>query len=148
MSIEPEKQVFSSAKSFGDQEIREQMVQIALTAVQQEGLSSEIKIALLIDAAVEIEKQAVLMPESARVHLLYGLMHRLLGSNESAHEIMTRAREIAPQKQSILFEYALTAEAVGKREEALEAFKYAHELDTSYEQAEVLYKEAQERLTK
>jgi len=137
-----------SYKSFGDQEIREQMVQIALSAVQQEGLSSEIKIALLIDAAVEIEKQAVLMPESARIHMLYGLMHRLLGSNESAHEIMTRAREIAPQKQSILFEYALTAEAVGKREEALEAFKYAHELDTSYEQAEVLYKEAQERLTK
>ena len=136
-----------SYKSFGDQEIREQMVQIALTAVQQEGLSSEIKIALLIDAAVEIEKQAVLMPESARVHLLYGLMHRLLGSNESAYEIMTRAREIAPQKQSVLFEYALTAEAVGEREEALEAFKYAHELDTSYEQAEVLYKEAQERLT-
>tara|TARA_B100000508_G_scaffold53235_1_gene41235 strand:- start:12578 stop:14413 length:1836 start_codon:yes stop_codon:yes gene_type:complete len=137
-----------SYKSFADQEIREQMVQLALRALRQENLSVDAKIALLADAVTEIEKQAALMPESARIHLLYGLTHRLLGSNEKAYEILSRAKEIAPQKQSVIFEFALAAEAAGRKEEALLAFKKAYELDTSYEQAQVLYEQAELRLSK
>lgn len=137
-----------SYNSFASQEIREQMVQLAIFAVRQEGISIETKIALLADAANEMEKQAMLMPESARIHMLYGLMHRLLGSNERAYEILSHARNLSPKKQSILFEYAFAAESLGKKQEALATLKEAYELDTSYEQARVLYEQAQERLSK
>ena len=132
--------------SFGNQEIREQMVQLALGAVRQADVPIETKIALLVDAATEMENQAELMPESARINLLYGLMLRLLGSNEKAYEVLSHTRDVAPQKQSVLFEFAYAAEAVGKKDEALVIFKEAYELDTSYVQAGELYEEAQKRL--
>jgi predicted Zn-dependent protease len=93
-----------------------------------------------------MENQAELMPESARINLLYGLMLRLLGSNEKAYEVLLHTREVAPQKQSVLFEFAYAAEAAGKKDEALAVFKEAYELDTSYVQARELYEGAQKRL--
>jgi len=137
-----------SYNSFANQEIREQMVQLAIGAMRQENLSIDARVTLLVDAATEMEKQVALMPESARIHLLYGLMHRLLGSNESAYEILSQARELAPKKQSVLFELALAAEMLRKKEEALAVFKEAYELDTSYEQAKELYEQAKTRLLK
>lgn len=132
--------------SFGNQEIREQMVQLALAAVQQEQVPVETKVALLVDAATEMQKQASLMPESARISLLYGLMLRLLGSNEEAYNVLSHARDLAPHKQTLLFEFAYAAEAAGKRGEALSALKEAHESDPTFEQAKVLYEEALQRL--
>ncbi|MBL1434022.1 O-antigen ligase family protein [Candidatus Wolfebacteria bacterium] len=145
-----ERQVFFkealSYNSFGSQEIREQMVQFALSAVRQADVPVETKIALLVDAAIEIEKQAAYMPESARVHLLYGLMLRLLGNNELAYEVLSHARDVAPHKQSVLIEFAFAAEFSGRAEEALSVFKTAYELDTSYDRVRVLYEEAENRL--
>jgi O-antigen ligase len=137
-----------SYNSFASQEIREQMVQLALTGVRSDQLSTDAKIALLADAAIEMEKQAELMPESARIHLLYGITLRLLGQAELAYEVLGRAVELAPHKQSVLFEYAFAAEGVGKPEETLSLLKKAHELDPSYEQARELYEEYVLRLSK
>lgn len=149
--LEERRAFFKEALSYGsfaDQEIREQMVQFALLGARSEQLSIDAKIALLSDAAIEMQKQAALMPESARIHLLYGITLRLLGQNEMAYEVLDRAVELAPQKQSVLFEFAYAAEASGKVDEALSALQLAHELDPSYERARQLYEDSVERLSK
>lgn len=132
--------------SFASQEIREQMTQVALAAIRQEDLSPQSKAALVYEAAVEMGKQAEVMPESARIHLLYALMLRLLGENELAYEAAGEARMNAPQKETVLWEYALAAEALGKTDEALEVFQYVAELQPNNEQAQEVYAAARERL--
>lgn len=129
-----------SYNSFANQEIREQMVQLALRSVQSSNISDRTKILLLSDAAGEIQKQAELMPRSARIHLLYGIMVRMLGDAEFAEEILEKALLNAPKKQTIMFELGLTKDLLGKEEEALTLFKEAYLLDTEYEQARELYK--------
>jgi len=150
-ALQDRRESFAEAiqyKSFAGQEIREQMVQLALTAVRNENISDQTKLILIRDAVIEIEKQAVLMPESARIHLLYGIMLRMIGDVEKSYEVLSHAKDMAPKKQSVLFELGLAAELSGRKEEALETFKYAYELDTTYVRAELFYQEALERLTK
>ena len=150
-SVEERRAAFAEAlsyNSFADQEIREQMVQVALRGVQSEGLSDGAKIALLADAAVEMEKQVRVMPESARIHLLYGIMLRMLGNLEQAEEVLERAHTLAPEKQTILFELGVAKDLLGKEEEAIAAFERAYVLDTSYEEAERLYEAVLEKYGK
>jgi len=137
-----------SYNSFASQEIREQMVQLALAGVQSNQLSTDLKVALLVDAAQEMEKQALLMPQSARIHLLYGIALRLLGQSEMAYEVLGKAIALSPRKQSVLFEYAFAADGVGNVDEALSTLKYAYELDTSYTKAQELYEGYKEQLSK
>ncbi|XKT75434.1 MAG: O-antigen ligase family protein [Patescibacteria group bacterium UBA2103] len=129
-----------SYNSFADQEIREQMVQVALLGVRSPNLSDQAKFALIADAAIEIGKQAQIMEESARIHILYGIMLRLLGSFEDAEVVLERAYNAAPNKQSVIFEYALTKDLLGKQEEAVALFKKAYELEPGYSKAEELYR--------
>lgn len=135
-----------SYNSFANQEIREQMTQLALAVIPQETISPQTKALVVYEAAVEIGKQAELMPESARIHLLYALMLRILGEDELAYIQASEARGIAPHKESVLWEFALAAEGAGKYEEALAAFTKAHEQAPENERAREILEQAQERL--
>lgn len=134
-----------SYNSFANQEIREQMVQVALLGVRSSNISDQAKFTLIADAAVEIGKQAQIMEQSARIHILYGIMLRLLGKFEDAEIVLERAYSAAPNKQSVIFEYALTKDLLGKQEEAVALFKKAYELEPGYPKAEELYRAALEK---
>lgn len=150
-SLQEKRDAFAEAisyNSFANQEIREQMVQIALRAVQSPNISDEGKVALLADAAIEMQKQAVLMPESARIHLLYGIMLRMLGSLEEAEKVLSHAHAMAPNKQTVLFELGLVKDLLGKEDEALATFEKAYLLAPEYEEAKRLYKAVLEKYGK
>ena len=147
VSLEERRAFFQEALSHNSsaQEVREQMFQFALRALQSD-LPDEQKAQILVEAAIELEKQARAMPESARIHSFYGTTLRLLGQFEASYAVLLRARELAPQKQNVLFEAAVSAELAGRHEEALLLYEEAYRLDESFEQARVLFEDAQERL--
>ncbi len=127
-----------SYNSFGNPEIREQI----MSRADQVGTSQTVVAGkdLLITLAVdEGKKQIERTPNDARYYVFYGTFLARTGNIPSAIEYLTKAAELSPQKQSIMFAVAGTYISKGDYVSAKEWLKKAYEAEPSYEQARLGY---------
>ena len=125
--------------SFADQEIREQFARIAQTIINDPNVSPEIKEVYRARAEEELLKQIEEKPDDTRGHVFTGSFYRFVQDFPAALRQFERARELSPQKQSILLEIGLVHMNVGQHEEAKEVLQEMFELEPRYDQARYLY---------
>ncbi len=124
--------------SFGTQEAREQLAQITVQLAPA-ALSADLKQQFMQTAIQEMELQQKESPLDARFPLFGAQVLFVYGDYKDAAVQFERAHELSPKKQTILFQMAQTAEALGNIPGALRSFKAAYDLDTTYVSARVYY---------
>ncbi len=131
-----------SRGSFGDQEIREQMTRRIQEVTANQSVPAEKKAELSKEVEAELLKQIEEKPNDARAHVFIASFYRSEGTAESLDKAIVqleRARELSPRKQQIIFEQGLAHLQRQNYDRALEYFKEAYELDTTYTDARVFY---------
>jgi len=125
--------------TFGNQEIREQLIQNALVLYQSPSVSNEAKqrLAYLVDE--EIRKQVAEKPGDARVHMLAVPFYRVIGEPEIALQHLDRAGELSPEKQQVYIDRGLTYLQYGAVGEARTELKRAFDAEPDYPSARVYY---------
>ncbi len=127
-----------SYNSFGNQEIREQLIQ-ASSNIKNASVDLSLKQSLFDLAKTEIEKQAVDVPTDARAHLFLGGLLNNYGLHKEAMPPLERALELSPNKQGILFEIGSVLLNLKDYDGALNRFKVAYDLEPTFLQAASLY---------
>lgn len=79
------------------------------------------------------------VPNDARYRVFYSDFLSKFGYYDRAISELDVATKLSPKKQSIYFALVNNFLAEGKNKEALEKAKYAYELETSYEDAKMIY---------
>ena len=127
--------------SYGTQEAREQLIQLAQQVVSapEAQVSSAIKQQFFTVAVKEMSLQEAQSPLDARFPLFIGILKDVAGDLEGGRIALLRAHTLSPQKQSIIYEIAQNAQLRGDMKGAEEDFKQAFELDTDNNQARINY---------
>ena len=79
-----------------------------------------------------MEKQIKKAPNDARTEFFVAALYANYNNRSIAEIHFNRARELSPNKQSILLEVGRNKLNSGKYEEAIKIFKEASELDDGY----------------
>lgn len=124
--------------SFGDSEIREQLVQTAVR-ISTSDATPETKQAFFDLTVAEMKKQLAKTPDDARYNLFTGSMLTAFRQYEQGYQGLKKASELSPNKQSIRFEIIGNLINSGKTAEALKLAKETFELETSSNQSRVVY---------
>ena len=127
-----------SYNSFGNQEIREQLTQIA-TRVAGSNIGAEVKQQYFSLAGSEMQKQVSGINNDARTQIFIGTLFDAFGQYGKAQQYVERANELSPNKPAILFQLGLNTLNRGDKEGALNIFKRAYELAPKYSQAQIFY---------
>lgn len=125
--------------SAGEQEVREQFSQAAISIARAEDQPLEIKQQFVQAAAEAMQRQAADAPESARAPFFLGILYDHAGAYADAEIWLEKARVISPKKQAILFELGLNAFARNAPDEAVGYFAEAYEAAPAYREARVFY---------
>ena len=128
-----------SYHSFGDQEIREQMVQFAIRVSNNPQVPITDKRKVAQQVAGEMAKQAAISKFDPRVQLLYGSVLNLAGDNTKAKEVLNYALTLAPEKQALHFERANAELALGENKQALADLQQAYNSAPGYTVAARVY---------
>ena len=127
-----------SYDSFGNQEIREQLGQLA-TRIAVSNLSIDIKQEYLTLASSEMQKQVRGVPNDARTQIFTGTLLDSFGKYDQAKAHIEKANALSPGKPTILFQLGLNALNRGDIRGALEVFKQASDIAPDYDQARIFY---------
>ena len=126
----------------GRQEAHEQLVQFALQIQRPElqqlstpDFRSEVITFTRDTFLEEINRN----PEDARLRVFYGGFLRQIGDIAGAKEHLTKALELSPEKQTIMFELGLVASVENNAQEAVQQFQTAFELEPEYDRARILF---------
>jgi Flp pilus assembly protein TadD len=127
--------------SYGTQEAREQLIQVAqqVVAAPETQVPSAIKQQFFTTAVREMSTQAAQSPLDARFPLFIGILHDVAGDLEGGRVALAHAHDLSPRKQSIIYEQAINAQARGDAKGSVALFKSAYELETSNTQALMYY---------
>ncbi|KND47931.1 MAG: O-antigen ligase [Parcubacteria bacterium C7867-004] len=118
--------------SFGDQEIREQLVQYTTRVLQSKKVPDELKLSFVALANKEMEAQIAQSPNDARLRVLAATMFDATGEFDRALEQIDAAILLSPKKQTLHLKRAYELWSLNRDDEALEAAKYARDLDPSF----------------
>jgi O-antigen ligase/tetratricopeptide (TPR) repeat protein len=118
-----------SRDSLGNQEVVEQLAQQAMSIYGEEQVPDEIKVRYLGLAESELLQLAEDKTGDARVHVFIASYYRSVGQLDKAAEQMAIARDLSPQKQSIMLQQGFIALNQGDNDGASAFFKDAFELD-------------------
>lgn len=124
--------------SFGDSEIREQLVQNSVRIATNDS-NLETKQAFFDVAVAEMKKQLTKTPNDARYHLFTGSMLSAFKQYDQGYQGLKKASELSPNKQTIRFEIIGNLINSGKTSDALKLAKETFELETSSNQSRVVY---------
>ncbi|MDR3570893.1 MAG: tetratricopeptide repeat protein [Candidatus Pacebacteria bacterium] len=125
--------------AFGEQEAREQVVQVATELAGAQGVSTSTQAQFFTLAGEQMLQQEKEAPLDARFPLFLGTMLDSYGDYTDAQQQLQIAHELSPSKQTILFELGLNAEARGDTAGALNYFSQAYNLEPDYLQARIYY---------
>jgi O-antigen ligase/tetratricopeptide (TPR) repeat protein len=126
--------------TFGNSEIREQLLSRADQVIGSAQTQSIVgRDALLALATEEGKKQVERTPNDARYYVFYGTYLARTGNIPSALEYLTKAAELSPKKQSIIFALAGTYINSGDYVHAKEWLKKAYDAEPSYDAARMGY---------
>jgi tetratricopeptide (TPR) repeat protein len=133
---------FKQAASYqapGLQEVREQLAQAASQIASSKEVPAELKQQMFALGVDEMVKQSNASPLDARFPLFLGIMFSSYGDMANAQKALSRAHELSPTKQGILFQQAAVAEAQGDNVTTLQLLKTAFDLAPEYRDARLYY---------
>jgi O-antigen ligase/tetratricopeptide (TPR) repeat protein len=125
--------------TYGEQEAREQLVQVASELAGAQGVSTSTQEQFFGFAAQQMLLQEKVAPLDARFPLFLGTMLDAYGDYTDAQSQLALAHSLSPDKQTILFEQGLNAQARGDTAGALNYFQTAYNLETDYLDARLYY---------
>ncbi len=125
-------------ESFGNQEVREQLLQFIAQAVPS-ATDDKVKTQLFQVAEREIVAQIAEKPGDARIYILAGGMYRSIGAQTKALEYYLEAIKLTPQKTSLKQELGMTYLSLGETETGFAYLKDAYEQDASKMRARMIY---------
>ena len=129
----------SERGSFAQQEIAEQIAQQAMAVVRDPNVSEELKREYVALAESQLLKLATDKPGDARIHVFIGSFYRAIGDLEAATTQMDIARELSPEKQSIIAQQAIIAYSKNDYVTARDLFKESLDLDGRNNEAREFY---------
>ena len=118
-----------SRDSFAHQEITEQIAQQAMSMAQDLKTPEAVRAQFIARAEKELKILVEQKPNDARVHVFFGSFYRSIGNNDEAEKQMKIARDLSPQKQSIIAQQGIIAYTQGKSDVARDFFKESFLLD-------------------
>ncbi len=133
---------FKKAISYGTigvQEVREQLVQGAIQVAGVEGMDAGVRKSFHDTAVSEMRLMMEESPQTVRFPFFLAILHRAYGEHEASRELLEKAHELSPGKQTILFELAANAYTRGDTERALEIYRDAYELAPEFIDARIFY---------
>ncbi|MBX9765449.1 O-antigen ligase family protein [Patescibacteria group bacterium] len=128
-----------AGSGLGSQESAEQLIQFAVQVKSLNAGDAAFQQEAALYAASEMEKELQKTPNDARLHMFLGSFWRQMGNYEGAVASLTRAHELSPNKQQIMFELAVLEFNRGNVAGSLEWFKKAYDLEPSYASAVAYY---------
>ncbi len=127
-----------SYSSFGNPEIREQLLSIAPQVAQMQ-IDNTLKNDFVSFAFDQIQEQVKQTPEDARYQLFAGVFLDNIGQYPAAQPYLEKAVELSPGKQTMMFELSKNLAYQGKKAEALSWAKKAYELEVDFADAKSNY---------
>ncbi len=137
-NLEYFKKAFSY-NSFGNSEIREQLITIAAKVASMSGLDTTLKQDFVNYAYTEMQQQLQATPLDARYQLFTGTFLDNIGQYQMAIPYLQKAIELSPAKQTMMFELQKAYSYTGQYAQALATAKQAYELETDYAEAKANY---------
>ncbi len=128
-----------SYDQLGRQEVKEQLAQMATRMLRDKNVPPDVKDEFGKLAINELEKEIARNPNSARLRLFSGSVYGAFGQIDKAENEYRKVAEIAPTKQTALFQLGEILLVEKKNDEALKLFKRAYELEPKYKEATKLY---------
>ncbi len=128
--------------SVATQEAREQLISMAGQFASQQitdPIVAKNATELIALAVAEMKNQVAETPRDARPYVLAGSFLNLSGRYPEAIELLSKAVELSPNKQTLLFELGTSYLGSEDYAKALPIFKKAFELEPKYEEARMLY---------
>lgn len=123
---------------FGNQEIREQLMQFAIN-IRGAQVSDPVKQSAFELATSEMNKMIAQAPNDTRHYLFFGTVLDSYGATADAEKSLLRALELSPKKQSILFQLGSHYLNAGDTIKATSYFKQAYDLEPNYREAQIIY---------
>ena len=128
-----------SGYNMGFSESLEQISQTAIGLAANQNATPEFKQQLFNLVDKSFIKQLSIAPSDARYRLFYGIFLSRFGWYGKAVEQLKEAQKVSPTKQQIYFELVSNELFDNKPAEAVVVAKIAYELDTSYQEARIVY---------
>ena len=142
-SSQPDASLFQKALNVGiyaaNQEIREQLLQCAGGVIAGAQVPDPTKQAFFSLATAEIQAQIAATRKDARIYALGGAFLDSVGQVPQGQDLLAKAHELSPAKQSISFELATDYVNNGKVADALTLLKQTYESATEDTQAKNAY---------
>ncbi len=127
-----------SYNSFGNPEIREQLLQFLPLAVSS-GADDKTKQAIISFGRTEMEQELKEAPTDARYFLFYGYTLDHFGDYSEANLYLERAHQLSPHKQTIAFELGLNYIDQKNFNQGLSILKEAYDSAPEYQDAKISY---------
>ncbi|MEN9913137.1 MAG: hypothetical protein RLY66_545 [Candidatus Parcubacteria bacterium] len=134
--------LFEDALALGstmaEQEIREQMISCT-GGIVNSNYPGPTKQAFYEITVKGINDQIASAPNDARMYIIGGSFFNGLGQFADAITLLEKARQLTPNKQSLLFQLATAYLNVNKIDDAVKTLKEAYEAEPSYPEAQSAY---------
>lgn len=118
---------------FSTQEIREHLVTFAASAAGDTKTPGSVREEFVRFAVEEIRKEVTSSPKDARLRVQYAIALEAVDDNQASLEQMDKAIELSPKKQTLHINRGFKLYEMGRPEEAREAYRYAYDLDRSFD---------------
>lgn len=119
--------------SFASQEIREQMASFAAQVANEEAVPEELRTTFVSRAVEEMAKEVEASPNDARLRVQYSKALESMDAQEESLTQLDAAIALSPRKQVLHLSRGFKLYELGRLSEAQESFRYAYELDTSFD---------------
>lgn len=126
-------------RSFGNQEVREQLLLFIPKGVEAAGSDTVLRDRLVTLGTKEINDQIAEKPGDARVHILAGGFYRQISDTANAFKQYEIALTLTPKKTSLLQEVGMTYFAAGEPVKGLAYLKSAYDQDPTKVRARIMY---------
>ncbi len=123
----------------GQQELRENLLRFVIQVGQLNAGDQAFRNQVATFGFQAFTDELTKNPDDTRLQLFFGSYLRQLGDTKNASIHLTKALELSPRKQQIMFELAIMANDAGDLKGALEWFKKAFDLDPRYDTARNFY---------
>ncbi len=128
-----------AVQTIGSQEVAEQAMQTAMSAVNTAGVTADQKKEFIDFAVLAMNREMARAPKDTRLRMFIGGFYNRLGRSEDALAELEKAHMLSPTKQTVAFELASTYLNAGKTTEALALLKKAFESAPDFSSARIVY---------
>lgn len=130
-----------SYKPFAAQEVREQLITAAINVAAGQG-SNPATAPLVELAKKEMDTQIARSRNDARHYVFMGSLLNRIGRYDNALTYLSKALDLSPNKQTIMFEVGNAYLGKGDGARALAVLKHAYDLEPEYYESRIIYSAA------